>query len=89
LNQPLTHDHHPIYNRSNQVRDALVSERRRLVGLLQEVPYLEPYPSHANFILCKVTEGRDAKAVKDALAEKVGSGGFGWRRVLVWVWVGG
>lgn len=54
-----------------QVRDALVSERRRLMGLLQQVPFLEPYPSHANFILCKVTQGRDAKAVKDALAQKV------------------
>eukprot|EP00877_Chromochloris_zofingiensis_P004972 jgi/Chrzof1/14476/Cz09g04070.t1 len=53
-----------------QVRNALVSERSRLFGLLQGVPYLEPYPSHANFILCKVTEGRDAKAVKDSLAQQ-------------------
>lgn len=50
------------------VRDALVSERQRLFGLLQGVPFLEPYPSAANFILCKVTQGRDAKAVKDGLA---------------------
>ncbi|KAI8466057.1 MAG: pyridoxal phosphate-dependent transferase [Monoraphidium minutum] len=53
----------------DQVRDALVSERRRLMAALASVPFLEPYPSHANFILCKVT-GRDAKAVKDALADK-------------------
>lgn len=54
----------------DRVRDALVSERRRLTDLLASVPFLEPYPSHANFVLCKVTQGRDAKAVKDALAAK-------------------
>jgi histidinol-phosphate aminotransferase len=53
------------------VKDALVGERRRLMAALADVPYLEPYPSHANFILCKV-QGRDAKGVKDALANKVG-----------------
>lgn len=37
-----------------QVRDALVSERERLFARLKEVPFLEPYPSHANFILAKV-----------------------------------
>lgn len=37
------------------VRDALVSERERLFSELQQIPYLEPYPSHANFILCKVS----------------------------------
>eukprot|EP00798_Chlamydomonas_sp_ICE-L_P029220 gene29220-5724_t len=51
------------------VRNALVSERDRLFDLMKEIPYLEPYPSHANFILAKVI-GRDAKAVKDALAEE-------------------
>ncbi len=93
------------------VRNALVSERDRLFSLLKEVPFLEPYPSHANFILCKVRafyrtgragfqeeedpcvcsdlppsplrpfcfhlnnhtqvkEGRDAKGLKDALANQ-------------------
>ena len=36
------------------VRDALVAERGRLFDVLQAVPYLEPYPSAANFVLCKV-----------------------------------
>ncbi len=40
----------------DQVRDALVEERERLFSKLKEVPYLEPYPSSANFILCKVTQ---------------------------------
>lgn len=31
-----------------------MSERERLFAKLKEVPFLEPYPSHANFILAKV-----------------------------------
>lgn len=31
---------------------------------------LQPCPSHANFVLCRVAEGRDAKALKDALAKE-------------------
>lgn len=55
----------------NKVRNALVSERERMMSKLKsEVPFLEPYPSHANFILCKVTQGRDAKALRDALANQ-------------------
>lgn len=38
-----------------RVRDALVSERQVLLEGLQEILFLEPYPSHANFILCKVS----------------------------------
>jgi histidinol-phosphate aminotransferase len=47
----------------------LVAERERMMGLLQTIPYLQPYPSHANFILCKV-RGRDAFAIKQQLAER-------------------
>lgn len=38
----------------NRVKDALISERDRLYAQLCTVPYLQPYPSHANFVLCKV-----------------------------------
>jgi histidinol-phosphate/aromatic aminotransferase/cobyric acid decarboxylase-like protein len=44
----------PLLRLPQSVRDALVSERDRLFLQLQQVPYLEPYPSHANFVLCKV-----------------------------------
>ncbi|CAL8463118.1 g2652 [Coccomyxa elongata] len=54
------------------VRDKLVTERERLFRLLQGVSFLEPYPSSANFILCKVVSGQDAKAVKDVLAAEHG-----------------
>lgn len=46
------------------VKNALVEERERLFAKLKEVPFLEPYPSHANFILCSVTGNLSAKQVK-------------------------
>ncbi|MCX8025069.1 MAG: histidinol-phosphate transaminase [Thermanaerothrix sp.] len=42
-------------------------ERERLFSLLQTIPYLEPLPSQANFILCRVLD-RPARALKEALA---------------------
>ncbi|KAG5608843.1 hypothetical protein H5410_020124 [Solanum commersonii] len=50
------------------VKVALVQERERLFNLLKEVPFLDPYPSYSNFILCKVTSGMDAKKLKEDLA---------------------
>jgi histidinol-phosphate aminotransferase len=55
-----------------RVRDALVAERGRLFEGLQAVPFLQPFPSHSNFVLCKVTDGRDARGLKDALAQEHG-----------------
>lgn len=51
------------------VKVALVQERERLFKLLKEVPYLNPFPSYSNFILCEVTAGRDAKKLKEDLAK--------------------
>lgn len=39
----------------DNVRNALISERDRLYTQLCTVPYLSPYTSHANFVLCKVS----------------------------------
>jgi histidinol-phosphate aminotransferase len=47
--------------------DALIQERERLLVELGGVPFLEPIPSHANFVLCQVI-GRDAKELKERLA---------------------
>uniref|UniRef100_A0A0D6QVQ5 histidinol-phosphate transaminase n=1 Tax=Araucaria cunninghamii TaxID=56994 RepID=A0A0D6QVQ5_ARACU len=52
-----------------EVKDALLAERQRLYSLLQEVPFLMPYPSYSNFILCAVTNGKDAKKLKEDLAQ--------------------
>jgi len=51
----------------DKVRTALMTERERLFQVLQSIDYLEPFPSQANFILCKVGGGRAAKDVKAAL----------------------
>ncbi|CAM8920093.1 unnamed protein product [Rhodiola kirilowii] len=57
----------PIYLET--VKESLVIERGRLFDLLSKVPYLKPYPSHSNFILCEVTSGRDAKQLKEDLVK--------------------
>jgi histidinol-phosphate aminotransferase len=53
------------YLQANVAR--IIAERERLAGALGEFPYLRPYPSRANFVLCRVV-GRDARALKEALA---------------------
>ena len=53
------------------VRDALVLERERLMSLLQNISYLSPYPSEANFILCRV-KNRDAQDLQSRLANEEG-----------------
>ena len=47
--------------------DALIVERERLFRELAKFSFLQPYPSQANFVLCRVVD-RDAKALKEALA---------------------
>jgi len=51
----------------NHLRD----ERRRLFEGLQKIPYLQPYPSRSNFILCRVVD-RDAAELKARLAQDHG-----------------
>lgn len=47
--------------------ERLRQERIRFYQLLCQIPYLKPYPSESNFILCQVA-GRSAKELKDELA---------------------
>jgi histidinol-phosphate aminotransferase len=47
----------------------LVEERDKLYAALQQFSWLRPYPSQANFILCRVLE-RSALEVKTRLAEQ-------------------
>jgi histidinol-phosphate aminotransferase len=49
--------------------NALIVERDRLVRELGAFPFLQPHPSHANFVLCRVV-GRDAAELKAALARE-------------------
>ncbi len=50
-------------------RRRILAERERLFAALQGIPWLHPYPSQANFILCRV-EGREAAALRQALAQR-------------------
>jgi len=49
----------------------LRNERARLLTSLQEIPYLQPYPTQSNFILCRVIE-RDASELKSRLEQEQG-----------------
>jgi histidinol-phosphate aminotransferase len=51
-----------------EVVKLLVAERNRMAEELSQLPFLQVYPSYANFVLCRVT-GRDAKALKVALEQ--------------------
>ena len=59
----------------HSIVEKIRAERERLFSALQQVPYLSPYPSGANFILCRVegfrTDGSgDAAALKLALEQR-------------------
>ena len=56
-------------NLLNQRRTSIVDERNRLISGLKAIPWLQPYPTSANFVLCRVI-GQDALFVKKFLAEK-------------------
>jgi histidinol-phosphate aminotransferase len=49
----------------------IIRERDRLGTLLAEIPFLEPYPSRSNFILCRVA-GMEAEKLKAQLAQEWG-----------------
>ncbi len=48
---------------------ALIEERQRLLVELARFPFLQPLPSHANFVLCRVGD-RDARTLKQTLAQQ-------------------
>ena len=49
----------------NERTGLIIQERERLMAGLQRLDHLDPYPSRANFILCKVTRGNARKLKKD------------------------
>ncbi len=54
-----------------KVVELLQNERQRLFENLQNIAYLQPYPSRSNFILCCVID-RDAAELKARLAQEYG-----------------
>ncbi len=49
--------------------NAIVAERERMHGLLAAIPTVRPYPSKANFILCRLPEG-SGQEVFDGLCNR-------------------
>jgi len=47
----------------------IVAERERLYGELKKIEWLKPYPSKANFIFCKVLNGR-ARQIYEGLLDR-------------------
>jgi histidinol-phosphate aminotransferase len=47
----------------------ITEERKRLWALLDSVPYLHPYPTRSNFVLCRVVD-RSARDLKIALEQE-------------------
>jgi histidinol-phosphate aminotransferase len=47
----------------------LAEERERIIVLLSQFDFLQPYPSWANFVLCRVN-GLDARDLKEALSRQ-------------------
>src|SRR5206468_10146313 len=54
-----------------KVVELLQNERQRLFESLQDISYLQPYPSRSNFILCRVID-HDAAELKARLAQEYG-----------------
>lgn len=52
-----------------RVGKCLIEEREQMRAALQAIPWLKVYPSHANFVLCRVLD-RDAEKLKAALAQE-------------------
>lgn len=51
----------------------LVAQRQQFLADLQTMPWLSPYPSQANFILCQVRHPRyDARTIRHRLAQDFG-----------------
>lgn len=51
--------------------ETIIAERERMSAALAALPYLHPYPSHSNFLLCRVS-GIEAQDLKQRLAQSYG-----------------
>jgi histidinol-phosphate aminotransferase len=56
-------------DRLEHIGQKIITERERLYAALQQIPWLQPYPSQANFILCRV-RGRTGRKVAEGLARR-------------------
>jgi len=52
--------------------ELMKAQRERFYKEVAEIPWLSPYPSSANYVLCRVGKDRDAAGLKKTLAEDHG-----------------
>lgn len=52
-----------------EIGQRIIAERQRLTAALARFPWLQPYPSQANYVLCRVLD-KDARTLKGALARQ-------------------
>lgn len=50
--------------------DRMVQQRHLFYERVRQFDWLSPYPSQSNYVLCRVSEGRNASDVKAALAKR-------------------
>jgi len=62
---------HELAHLSGNVQQLIAGREKLYRWLREEIPWLRPYPSQANFILCKVI-GRDAGRLRATLAAREG-----------------
>ena len=53
----------------NERAALIIAERERMAALLASLPDVEPLPSEANFILCRLPQGR-GREIHDSLASR-------------------
>jgi histidinol-phosphate aminotransferase len=49
---------------------AITAERQRMSEALRALGWITPLPSETNFVLCRVSGGRDARSVKQAIEKQ-------------------
>ena len=50
--------------------DLIIAERARLMTALAQIPWIHPYPSDSNFILCRVSEVHNAGRIQQSLESR-------------------
>src|SRR6185436_5130236 len=54
----------------DQSVQAITAERQRMSEALRALDWIAPLPSETNFVLCRVSGGRDARSVKQAIEKQ-------------------
>lgn len=50
--------------------DRLIAQSHRFYKEVEKLSWLEPFPSQSNYVLCRVSEGRNASDIKQELSKE-------------------